>query len=101
MAFIVICCGGGGIPVVREERAFVGVDPVIDKDLVSARLALETDSDTFIIATDVPGVAMDFGTPQERFLKTLTCGEVKMIPERIGRNLNLASPKQFTKSNAY
>ena len=39
--FIVICCGGGGIPVVREGRAFEGVDAVIDKDLASARLAEE------------------------------------------------------------
>jgi len=42
--FIVICCGGGGIPVVREGRAFSGVDAVIDKDLASARLAEERES---------------------------------------------------------
>ncbi len=41
MGFIVICCGGGGIPVVREGRAFSGVDAVIDKDLASAKLAEE------------------------------------------------------------
>ena len=39
MEFIVICCGGGGIPVVRKERKFRGVDAVIDKDLASAVLA--------------------------------------------------------------
>ena len=41
MGFIVICCGGGGIPVIREGRAFSGVDAVIDKDLASAVLAEE------------------------------------------------------------
>ena len=79
LGFIVICCGGGGIPVVREERAFAGVDAVIDKDLVSARLALEAGIETFIIATDVPGVAMDFGTPNQRFLEELSCDKAKAL----------------------
>jgi carbamate kinase len=53
--FIVICCGGGGIPVIREGRAFHGVDAVIDKDLASAKLAEEIRVDVFLIATDVEG----------------------------------------------
>lgn len=69
--FIVICCGGGGIPVVREGRAFEGVDAVIDKDLASARLAEEVGVDIFLIATDVPGVALNYGTPAEKFLRKL------------------------------
>ena len=66
--FIVICCGGGGIPVVREGRAFQGVDAVIDKDLASARLAEEVGVDIFLIATDVPGAALNYGTPDQKFL---------------------------------
>ncbi|KIX12434.1 carbamate kinase [Dethiosulfatarculus sandiegensis] len=66
--FIVICCGGGGIPVVREGRGFAGVDAVIDKDLASAKLAEDVGVDIFCIATDVPGLALDYGTPKERFL---------------------------------
>ena len=93
MGFVVICCGGGGIPVVREERAFAGVDAVIDKDLVSARLALEAGIDTFIIATDVPGVAADFGTPQERFLKKLTCQEAKKLLHEGGLGVGSMGPK--------
>ena len=58
MGFIVICCGGGGIPVVREGRAFTGVDAVIDKDLASAKLVGEMGVDIFIIATEVEGVAL-------------------------------------------
>ena len=69
--FIVICCGGGGIPVVREGRAFQGVDAVIDKDLASARLAEEVGVDIFVIATDVAGVALNYGTADEKFLRYL------------------------------
>ena len=69
--FIVICCGGGGIPVVREGRAFQGVDAVIDKDLASARLAEEVGVDIFLIATDVAGVALNFGMPAEKFLRKI------------------------------
>ncbi len=77
MGFIVICCGGGGIPVIREGRRFHGVDAVIDKDLVSARLAKDIGVDHFIIATDVPGLAVDYGTAQERFLETVTVEELE------------------------
>jgi carbamate kinase len=69
--FMVICCGGGGIPVVREGRAFQGVDAVIDKDLASARLAEEVGVDIFLIATDVPGAALNYGTPDQKFLSRI------------------------------
>lgn len=61
MGFIVICCGGGGIPVIREGRKFSGVEAVIDKDLVSAKLAEEINVDIFIIASDVEGAAIHYG----------------------------------------
>ena len=76
MDFIVICCGGGGIPVVREGRSFSGVDAVIDKDLASARLTGEVGVDVLLIATDVPGVALDYGGPGERFLRAVSVGEL-------------------------
>jgi carbamate kinase len=72
MDFIVICCGGGGIPVIREGRAFSGVEAVIDKDLASARLAEEVGVDIFVIATDVNGVALDYGQASQRFLRSLS-----------------------------
>lgn len=72
MDFIVICCGGGGIPVVREGRAFSGVDAVIDKDIASALLAEEISADIFMIATDVAGAMLNFGTPQEKLIRRLT-----------------------------
>jgi carbamate kinase len=75
--FIVICCGGGGIPVIRRGRAFSGVDAVIDKDLVSALLAEEIRADVFLIATDVAGVMTDFGRPDEKVLHQLTLEEAR------------------------
>ena len=91
--FIVICCGGGGIPVVRNGRAFNGVDAVIDKDLASALLANEIGADLMVIATDVEGVLADFNTPNqhlisnldesdaESFLRTNQCGQGSMGPK--------------------
>lgn len=75
--FIVICCGGGGIPVIREGRTFCGVDAVIDKDLASARLAEEVGVTIFLMATDVEGVALDFGRSSQRFLRRLTVAEAE------------------------
>ncbi len=72
MDFIVICCGGGGIPVTRAGRGFQGVDAVIDKDLASARLGSEVEADVLVIATDVEGAALDFGQPGERFLRRIS-----------------------------
>ncbi len=79
--FIVICCGGGGIPVVREGRSFCGVDAVIDKDLASARLAEEVGVDLFVIATDVKGVALNYGTEREVFLESLSAEEARRYLE--------------------
>jgi carbamate kinase len=75
MDFIVICCGGGGIPVIRDGRSFCGVDAVIDKDLASAVLAREVGVDIFVIATDVKGAALHYGHPHQKFLRSLTCEE--------------------------
>lgn len=77
--FIVICCGGGGIPVIREGRSFCGVDAVIDKDLASARLAVEVGVDVFIIATDVPGAMIDYGTPRQRLKRRLTVERAEQL----------------------
>ncbi|MCU0587367.1 MAG: carbamate kinase [Syntrophobacteraceae bacterium] len=81
MGFLVIACGGGGIPVVRERRGFHGVDAVIDKDLASAVLARELEAEMLIIATDVPGVALSLGLPGQRFLDRLTPVEAARLME--------------------
>jgi carbamate kinase len=75
--FIVICCGGGGIPVIREGRAFCGVDAVIDKDLASVRLAEEVGADVFLIATDESGAMLNYGQPDQEFLPVMTTSEAR------------------------
>ncbi len=82
MDFIVICCGGGGIPVIRSGRAFDGVDAVIDKDLASARLSAEAGVDTFLIATDVAGAYLDYGGRNQRLLRTTTVSEALAYTRR-------------------
>jgi carbamate kinase len=77
MDFIVICCGGGGIPVVRKERKFSGVEAVIDKDLASSVLAREINADIFIVASDVKGAAVDWGKPEQRLLRKVALSEIK------------------------
>ncbi|MDQ2895942.1 MAG: carbamate kinase [Actinomycetota bacterium] len=65
--FIVVCTGGGGIPVIEDHRGHHrGVEAVIDKDLASARLAIDLHANTLVLATDVDAVYGDFGTPAQR-----------------------------------
>jgi carbamate kinase len=75
--FIVICCGGGGIPVIRKERKFRGVEAVIDKDLASAVLAREIKADIFVIASDVEGAGINWGKPEQRILGKVTQSEIE------------------------
>ena len=77
---IVIAVGGGGIPVVRDDRRnLCGIEAVIDKDYASARLAIEIDADVLFILTAVEYVYLDFGTPQQKALKELTLAEAKEL----------------------
>jgi carbamate kinase len=82
--YVVVCAGGGGIPVVDDghganapRHALRGVEAVIDKDLTAAILARDLDADTLVIATDVPNVMVDFGTPQCRPLARVTAAELR------------------------
>jgi carbamate kinase len=77
---VVICAGGGGIPTMYlpdGTRTLVGVEAVIDKDLASELLARELDADLFVIATDVDGVYLDWGKPEQRKLARVTADEMK------------------------
>jgi carbamate kinase len=77
---IVICAGGGGIPTAYAadgSRTLEGIEAVIDKDLASELLARDLDADLFVMATDVDGVYLDWGTPQQRMLGTVTPDELR------------------------
>jgi carbamate kinase len=74
---IVIAAGGGGIPVYKKSNLLVGVDAVIDKDLVSALLAREIKADTFYILTDVPKVYLNFGKSNQQAIDTINAEELK------------------------
>jgi carbamate kinase len=79
---VVICAGGGGIPtmyVPGEERRLVGVEAVIDKDFATSLLSRELDADLFVMATDVDGVYVDWGTPGQRRLDRITPDELRAI----------------------
>ena len=80
---IVICAGGGGIPTMYEpdkHRWLTGIEAVIDKDLASELLAREVDADLFVIATDVDGVYLDWGKPEQRKLERVTPAELRCHP---------------------
>ena len=74
---LVIACGGGGIPVVFKRERLVGIDAVIDKDRASSLLAWELEAELFLISTGVDQVALNYGTPRERALETLTAAEAR------------------------
>ena len=78
-AEVVIACGGGGIPVVKRDGRYIGVEAVVDKDLAAALLANRIRERLFVIATDVEHVYIDFHTPEQRPLTKTTLSEVKAL----------------------
>lgn len=76
--WIVIAGGGGGIPVVRDERGgFQGVPAVIDKDRLSALLATNLHADLLVISTGVEQVSLDYGRPTQRQLDRISLSEAR------------------------
>lgn len=74
---LVIACGGGGIPVTRQGNHLKGASAVIDKDFASCLMAKELDADYLIILTAVEKVALNFGTPEEKWLGSVSVEEAK------------------------
>lgn len=70
---VVVCAGGGGIPVLRrDDGSMVGIEAVIDKDAATALLARQLGADALLLLTDVDAVYRDFGTDQSTPLTELT-----------------------------
>jgi len=78
--FVVVCAGGGGIPVVRDQGRWRGVEAVIDKDLTTALLATRLHAGSLVLLTDVPGVVVHgFGTTHARTATELTIAEARAL----------------------
>ena len=76
----VICAGGGGIPVVRNDMGGMeGVEAVIDKDRTAALLAQDLKADALLMLTDVAAVMRDFGTPTEAAIRNITPDVLDMM----------------------
>jgi hypothetical protein len=74
---LVVCAGGGGVPVVRSRGALSGIDAVIDKDLAAALLAAELGADALLILTDVPQAYIHYDTPEQQALATVSVEEME------------------------
>ena len=74
---IVLTCGGGGIPVIKEDGCLKGVDAVIDKDNASSLLARELDADELIILTAVEKIAINFGKENQKWLDQMSLEEAE------------------------
>ena len=74
---LVICCGGGGIPVTREYGIYEGVEAVIDKDYASALLAREIGADYLLLLTGVEKVSVNYGKPDARELDAMSIEEAE------------------------
>ena len=76
--FHLVTVGGGGIPVVSDEKGNLrGVDAVIDKDLASRLLANALGAGTLIISTGVEKVCVNFGKPDQKALGEISAAEMQ------------------------
>jgi carbamate kinase len=76
--YVVVACGGGGIPVIEDEHGNLqGVEAVIDKDLASSLLARSMGADTLVLPTGVEKVALDFNKATQRWLDRMSLAEAR------------------------
>ncbi|MCM1992007.1 carbamate kinase [Oceanirhabdus seepicola] len=79
---VIIACGGGGIPVIREEGMVKGVPAVIDKDFAAEKLAEILDADALVVLTAVDRVCVNFNKPDQKELTEINIEEIdKYIEE--------------------
>jgi carbamate kinase len=76
---IVVCVGGGGVPVIEERMGLRGVEAVIDKDRSAALLARELGAEALLLLTDVAAIEVDHGTPTARPLASATPAELAAL----------------------
>lgn len=76
---IVICNGGGGVPVIKDNHGYKGVEAVIDKDHSAAQLAIQLKADHLMILTDADAVYENWGTPQQTALHKVNTERLKPL----------------------
>ena len=74
---IVICCGGGGIPVLEQGSRLKGASAVIEKDLAAGLVATETDAQVLLILTSVSNVTLNYGTNEEKAIDSMTTAQAE------------------------
>jgi carbamate kinase len=77
---VVVCAGGGGIPVVAQSGRLTGVEAVIDKDLTASLLAAELGVGKLIMLTDVAFVEREWGTREAEPIELATPAELRRLP---------------------
>ncbi len=77
--YVVIFCGGGGIPVLETKHSLIGKEGVIDKDRVSALAAEKLEMDVFLILTDVEAVYKDWNTPKQKMIKEISPIQIRKM----------------------
>jgi len=99
---IVICAGGGGIPIVRRnDGSTLGVEAVIDKDAASALLAQQLKADALLLLTDVDAIYRDFGTDRAAAITQLTVEQARALDLPAGSmGPKLAAAADFSEHGA-
>jgi carbamate kinase len=96
--FVTVTVGGGGIPVVADSDGnLIGVAAVIDKDHASSLLATKIGAELLLITTAVEKVALDFGTPDQKWIDRMTLAEAK---ERLAEGRHFAPGSMAPKIEA-
>jgi carbamate kinase len=100
---VVICGGGGGVPVVQDAHGgYTGVQAVVDKDFTAANIAVAMGAQRLLLLTDVPAVQRNFGTPDAEVLGTLDIEEIAGLDLPAGSMLPKAQAcARFTSTTGY
>ncbi|MGY5958701.1 carbamate kinase [Kosakonia sp. BK9b] len=96
---LVICNGGGGVPVVENANGYHGIEAVIDKDLSAALLARQIEADALLILTDADAVYLDWGKPTQRPLAQISPAVLKEMTFDAGSmGPKVAACRQFVEA---